>query len=252
MQEAVTIPWYIDWSFWAVIVALTAILLSQLPPVHHLLKKARIEVETYPYLSVEHVVGRPLLSVHLMLSNVGGKRVKIKHLNVHVFRDREKLFELPSFGYFQERQGSERILFTGFRLDPGSEWDHTVVFWKLRSREDERAYKDAEEKLREDILEKRNLLAEESKEVVDADQASVQPFLDIFEREFKWKAGEYRLDIKIEAQPASANREQQLHFTLFESDAARLRKATMGYKIGEGILFAARDPSSVNVNVTFE
>jgi hypothetical protein len=39
MQNVAT-PLYMDWSFWAVVVAFIAMLLSQLPPIHVLLKKA--------------------------------------------------------------------------------------------------------------------------------------------------------------------------------------------------------------------
>lgn len=44
-METENIPLYLDWSFWAVIVATAAIILSQLPPVILWFRKARIELE---------------------------------------------------------------------------------------------------------------------------------------------------------------------------------------------------------------
>ncbi len=38
------IPLYLDWSFWAVVVAAVAVALSQLPPIHILIKKAGLEI----------------------------------------------------------------------------------------------------------------------------------------------------------------------------------------------------------------
>ena len=48
-METITTPIYLDWSFWAVIVAIAAVVLSQIPPIHVLLKKAKLDLELYKY-----------------------------------------------------------------------------------------------------------------------------------------------------------------------------------------------------------
>jgi hypothetical protein len=46
-----------DWSFWAVVVAAIAIVFSQLPPIHYLIKKVKIDLELYSKISITHKVG---------------------------------------------------------------------------------------------------------------------------------------------------------------------------------------------------
>ena len=46
MQSAAT-PLYVDWSFWAVIVALLAIALSQITPIRVILKKRSRKEDCY-------------------------------------------------------------------------------------------------------------------------------------------------------------------------------------------------------------
>ena len=75
MQETASIPIFSDWSFWAVIVAATAIVLSQIPPIHLLLKKAKIDLELHSRIVITHKVGNPNIVLPLIISNVGGRFV---------------------------------------------------------------------------------------------------------------------------------------------------------------------------------
>ena len=83
MQNAAT-PLYFDWSFWAVIIALIAVVLSQIPPIHIILKRARLDLELYSKLSITHKLGNPNLQLHLILNNIGGRRVRVKNINVSI------------------------------------------------------------------------------------------------------------------------------------------------------------------------
>ena len=56
INSTASIPFYSDMGFWAVVVASVAILLSQIPPISLLLKKARIDFELYSKISLTHNV----------------------------------------------------------------------------------------------------------------------------------------------------------------------------------------------------
>ena len=47
-------PLYLDWTFWAALLSLVAIILSQLPPVHLLVRPKRLEVEVHSRIRVSH------------------------------------------------------------------------------------------------------------------------------------------------------------------------------------------------------
>jgi hypothetical protein len=114
MPEAVATPLYLNWTFWAVVVAALAIFLSQLPPVHMLLKRAKLDMELYSRIHITHKVGNPNLQLHLILSNVGGKTIKIKGITSAIKRDGNQIAVLPAQNYLQnpkERQEKGTVLF---------------------------------------------------------------------------------------------------------------------------------------------
>jgi len=45
---------YQDWTFWAVLVAAIAIILSQIPPIHVLIKRAKLDMELYSRINITH------------------------------------------------------------------------------------------------------------------------------------------------------------------------------------------------------
>lgn len=68
----VNTPVYLDWSFWAVVVAAIAIVLSQLPPVLRWFRRTRIDLETYSRILITHKFGNPNLQLHLILTMLEG------------------------------------------------------------------------------------------------------------------------------------------------------------------------------------
>ena len=52
-------PFYLDWTFWAAAMAFVAITLSQIPPIHLLLRPKRLDVEVNSRIRVSHMVGNP-------------------------------------------------------------------------------------------------------------------------------------------------------------------------------------------------
>src|SRR5690606_18603404 len=119
-------PFYIDWAFWAVIVALAAVVLSQLPPVHIWFKRAKLDVELYSKIGITHKVGNPNLQLHLIINNIGGRKARIKDISVSIARDGSSLVELPAQNYLQNQNDKNTLLFTTFSLQPGEEWAHII------------------------------------------------------------------------------------------------------------------------------
>ncbi len=101
MPEAVNIPFYLNWSFWTAVAAALALILSQLPPIHMLLRRAKLEMELYSRIHVTHKVGNPNVSFHMVLSNVGGRTIKIKGITSTIKRDGKLVVTLPAQNYFQ-------------------------------------------------------------------------------------------------------------------------------------------------------
>jgi hypothetical protein len=237
---------FADWSFWAVVVAAIAVVLSQLPPVHLLFKKAKLDLELYSKISVTHKVGNPNLQLHLLILNVGGRKVRIKDIRATIERDGTQVAILPAQNYLQDPSDQRAVLFTSFSLTLGQEWAHIVNFLNFFGREEEKRYRDLEAAMLADFREKRALATEEQKDPIELDSSTVTPFLDFFGERFVWCPGEYKLDVILLTDQESANLSKSFRFTLFESHSAQLRAITDYYKYGGGIWW---DPQNVQVAV---
>ena len=243
------VPWYLDWSFWAVAIAALALILSQFSPIHKLIGRAKLTLELYSRMHVTHKIGNPNLQLHVIVSNVGGRSVRVKGFTAKLKRDGKDITALPAQGYLQESIDKNAILFTGFRLKSKEEWSHTVNFFNHFSRTEEKRYRTAELALKSDIIEKRKLPENKDRLVVEADAKYVPPLDKLFEEKFIWFPGEYELEISVVTSDKKVTAEQKYRFTLFESDSADLSKVKDDYKYGDGICWDSGNYSGVIVQI---
>jgi hypothetical protein len=235
MTDIVQVPFYTDWTFWAVVVSVAALALSQLPPIHILLRRARLEVEAYSKIHLTHKVGNPNAQLHLIISNSGGREIRVKSVLLHFRRGDEDRFTLPAQNYLPAPDSKGSVLLTSFRLKPRDEWAHIVNFHQVFSRQEEKEYRAMESNLKNDIFSKRNRVDE--KILAEADSAYVRPFMEFFDRKFRWHPGEYELTLEVVTNPEKAGLRKNYRITIFESDSAELRDYIDEYKYGDGIYF---------------
>ncbi len=225
---------YLDWKFWSVVVSTIAIVLSQLPPLHILMRRAKLDVEAYSRMHLNHKLGNPNTQLHLIVSNTGGREVKIKKITLQIRRGTDDCFVLPAQNYLQLPGDKETVLLTTFKIKPNEEWAHIVNFLNFFSRSDEKMYRQLEYNLRQDIFKKRDALEDKNIDVA-SDDGNVQPFLKFFETKFCWFPGEYNFTLEIEVDPKKASLKKNYRFTLFESDSAELQGYRDDYKYGFGV-----------------
>ena len=183
------VPLYLDWSFWALVAAAIAIALSQLPPIKLWFRRGRIDLETFSRIHITHKIGNPNIQLHLILSNIGGRAIRVKDIIVEAKRDGKKVAILPAQNYLQNPNDTNTVLLTSFSLKPEEEWAHIVNFLNFFSREDEKKYRSAESKLRQAIIEKRKL-PENIEAVVETTDELIAPFITMFSNKFVWNPGE--------------------------------------------------------------
>jgi hypothetical protein len=230
-------PFYLDWTFWAAIWALVAIVLSQLPPIHLLLRPKRLEVEVHSRIGVMHKVGNPNASIVVSLRNTGGRELRIRGLTLDVVRDGKPLLTLPAQNYFELPSSQSSVLFVPFTLKPGETWAHSVVFLNFFDRLTEKQFREDLSALDSDIRRKLAVRPAEDKRAVSAESALVQPFNALFENLFVWLPGEYIVKLMVNAEPGSASFSKKYRFTLYESDTADLRQHKEDYQFGGGLAY---------------
>lgn len=248
MHQPMNVPLYLEWSFWAVVVATVALILSQLPPVHILIRRAKLELELYSRILMQHKVGNPNVQFHLILTNTGGRSVKIKGIMLGIKREGKDVGTLPAQNYLQNPNDKTTVLFTSFSLKSKEEWAHIVNCLNYFSRADEKKYRNAEFKLKEDIAQKRKL-PENKDLLVEADSKHVDEFVRMFDEHFVWNPGEYELHISIETSDKKKDIGRDYRFTLFESDSNELSRSKDDYKYGDGIYWDSGNHTGVVVQI---
>jgi len=229
-------PIYLNWEFWTAIVAAMALVLSQIPPIYQLLRRAKLTMEIYPRIAIGHKIGYPNVQLGIVLSNSGGRQVRIKKITIMFSRDGTEVVTLPAQLYSPESEPTKMLLFTGFKVIPNEERVHNFHFFLNLPRNQEREVSDKTVALIEDINAKRAIPA--NKDIlVEADLVHVQPFHDMLDRNYMWIHGEYLMNIKVETSDPRVYVEKKYRFTLFESDSKQLRDFETKYKYGEGIYF---------------
>jgi hypothetical protein len=230
-------PFYLDWTFWAVIVSFVAIILSQLPPVLLWFRPRHLDVEVHSSIQVTHKVGNPNVGMYVSVRNTGGRELRIRSLKLGLTRDNNPLLTLVGQNYFETPSSLSAVLLVPFTLKPNECWGHRVNFWNQFDRATERLYRESESALIADIRAKLQSKPENDKDIVIAEPELVVSFLNLFEKMFLWLPGEYVVELIVDAQVASASCSKKFRFTLYESDTAELKSHTADYKAGGGISY---------------
>lgn len=234
MNEAIT-PFYTNWTFWAVIISLVALVLSQLPPIKLWFKKPKLEIELYSKFAISHKIGNPTLQLHLVINNIGGSKIRIKDISATIKRDNELLCTLPVQNYLQNQNDINPLIFVPCSLNSSEEWVHIINLFKFFTREDENQYRNLEAKMFSNFREKKKTVDPSSKDLIEIDEDLVKPFYDFFERHFIWKSGDYLLTFSINTDNEKANVSRNYRFTIFESHTEQLKEMIDSYKYGDGI-----------------
>jgi len=246
-------PFYEDWTFWAVAVSIIAVILSQIPPILVLIKKAKIDFEVYSKVSLTHKVGNPNLQTHLLISNIGGRKVRIRNINIKIFKDGEYLITLPTQNYLPDPSEGKTVLFTTFPLMPNEDWSNIINLYKNFDREDEKHYHEIENAMKESYLEKREQEdnREELKSPIELDSSLTKQAKRFFDTHFIWSEGEYELEVAIETDTKSADISKKFKFIVFESQSNDLKEITEHYKYGGGFWWDVKSiPSEVIIAIS--
>ncbi|MDP9911887.1 hypothetical protein J2W27_004011 [Variovorax boronicumulans] len=244
-------PFYLDWQFWSAVAAIAAIILSQLPPIHLLLRPRRLEVEVHTSVNVTHKVGHPNIQFYASLRNTGGRALRIRSMRILLERDSIRVDEYPAQSYFETPSALTSVLWMPFTIKPGDEWGHSVIYLHNFHREQEKQFRQSIAALRTNLTEKYKAQTAADKgahtEPLSADAEHVQPFIDMFNQRFIWTPGDYQITLTVETDASSASVVKKYRFTLFESDTEELRKHLQDYPFGIGLLANAEQHAGIHI-----
>jgi hypothetical protein len=238
-----------DWNFWIALVALSALILSQLPPLRVLLRRTRLIMQPYDRLNVTHTLGNPNVNLHVQLLNDGGRAVRIRSLALEISADDSTKLSLSAQTFTRADGTPGTFLFIPFRLEPDKDWANVVAFFTPFNMTDERAASKLIKELRADVdlkLTNRSQEARDRKDLAEADPACVAKAQEFFRSHNKWRPGEYNAALKVHCTPESASQICKFRFTLFEADVQEFEDRASRFKYGAGVYY--KDPENIEVS----
>lgn len=243
-QQIPSTHFYADWTFWQWIIASLALILSQLPPLASFIRKGKLKLDAPSKIQITHKAGNPNLKIILSLRNIGERDLQIRSVHALITRSKFESFSLKAQQI--DLAGGQSLLFMPFPLSPKSSWTQSLGFYNDLDRQVEKEFRSNRLAMQQQIRERLAARKEEkNNEPVKVDGNLVDPFLKLFEKQFKWNPGEYTMELTVETTPSSATLQKTYRFTLFESDTDELKEHLEEYWIGGGgITFAGEKTTS--------
>lgn len=228
---AQTHHFYVDWTFWQGIVALLALVLSQLPPLMSYFRPGKIKADFPSKVLITHTFGNPNVNLLVSLRNAGTLDVRVKSLWITVRRTGAEAFRLDAHNF--ENPGDPKSYFlVPFTIKANENWVRHYHFYRDFDRDVDKQIREGRLAIARQIRDRRAGMAPSDLSLVKVDDELWGPFKAIFDRLFQWHAGEYEVVLHVEADPAKASITKSLRFVLFEGDVDQLKEHVQEYATG--------------------
>jgi hypothetical protein len=230
-----SVPFYLDWQFWSAVAALSALILSQLPPLKQILKKGRVTIEKHGTLFLSHSIGSPSAHVFVILKNIGNTTTSVQSIDFLVKRKNSDSFTLKGRGYQINPSDQQFTMLVPFEIPPNKTWSHTINFIEAWNRDSQKEYKNIYIKIRDSINKKAQTPPIEHGVQHEADPIAYENICKFFKKNFKWLDGEYECEILVKNKVGEVITKGSVLFTLFESESDDLKSWEADYKYGYGV-----------------
>lgn len=234
-------------------IAVVALVLSQLPPVRDLLKPRQLRIVIPDNLTLQHYMGNIQILSLLSLHNTGGRRITIQKVWCTIRAEEGGQWRLPAQTYVVQPASGQTSpeLFMGWvSLKPGEHWSETVRFFKVWSIQEEEEATAISARIRSDISAKLNQRKpEEANKVMEAEPELVEEAKHFFEKKFNIAKGSYRLLVAAISDKDELVCVRGFDFTLFDHHIRVLRSALEDYNVGAGICYQNVDSAKGNALV---
>lgn len=218
---------------WSSVAAFVALGLSIVPYLRRF-RKSRLEIDVYQRVFLTHKVGNPNAQLQVMLTNTGGKRIRVRGMSLDIKRAGDTLFSLVGVTYLHLPSASEGVLLAPFSLQVEQEWGHLVNFYQITTQQEQRTFRTFQKSIKDNIIAQRVGMPPSAPDV-EAPPELVAPALEYFNRRFKWFEGEFELTLTISTDTDFVA-SKKLRMTIFETDSQNLEECKTQLKFGRDIL----------------
>ena len=236
--------WMRNPSTWSLVVAVTAIALSQLPPIPTWFALPELRIATRGAISVMHYLGNLELRLFLDLRNTGLKKIEIFQVHCILADEEKKKWLLRADHYESSSHPSSQLPYPStspipvISLQPGSHWAEIVTCARFLNPTEEEQNLELVNKVSADIHEKYRdrVVKSQHTSLIEIDESLIEEATRLFDERFSFEKGEYTLLLAAEGLDGEILSVTGYKFTAYSHHVKFLVAQNEDYKTGSGIL----------------
>lgn len=249
MSSATPAPLYLDWGFWSMIVALAALLLSQLPPIRELLRKPRLHISLPDTVALTNDYAKLIVEFFLDVENDGGKTAAVTRVRCLLVDPADRILDLQARTYLFRNAppnplgGFPEARLGTILLNPGKNWSEHVRCFALNLQHEEadlqKLFADALREIHPKATEDMRAFAMDPNAPLQPpvfSENTLQRATTLFEQR-RLVLGTYKLAIIALTREGGALASEAFSFTLYETDVKKLNMHLTWFKLGVGYVF---------------
>ena len=228
---------------WSVVIAATALLLSQLPPLLNLARGTSVGLNMAPTAFITtHLIGLPQLSIHVGLENTGGRPSTVTRFGcylAHVNTGTEWALEVNS-GLRASPNPGQQVEFYPLGWIPvraGELWAGVIVCHSVASDQDLQLIDQVRERFDQSIQEALRSRIFQTQAPVRVSTDLSDEASRMFDERFGLIEGEYELRIEAELANDSGVATATRRFRLTQFSLSQLHRLKSNIEYGAGIIF---------------
>jgi len=234
--------WYKNTSIWSAIIAATALMLSQFPPVTEWAKVENLDIKFNNRLGLNNAVGIVGYTLMLDLKNGGNRPATISKidLNVQLVGTTEKTYQAEFYNKILPNNPQPiSYPITSITIQPGDSWIEQVSFNPSFKPSDEERLNELRLNIAQEIWENPN-----PNGLRRASSGAVSPAVEFFDANFDLEKGQYKATISVLLEDGKSF-EKSFEFIVYDFQIETIKSQVKDYQFGAGIYYPVNNLKSV-------
>jgi len=242
--------WYKNTSIWSAVIAASALLLSQFPPITQWAEVQNIDIKFNNRLGLNNAVGIVGYTMLLDLKNEGNRPITISKIDLEITPEGSAAQIYNAEFYNKILPNNPQPIsypITSIALQPDESWIEQVSFNPVFKPSDEEKLNELRLRIAQEIWENPN---PNQRALTIASVDAVSPAEEFFEKRFDLEKGQYKASVNVYLEDSETSYEKKFEFIVYDYQIETIKSQVNDYKFGAGIYYPVNNLKSVWAKIT--